>query len=520
MTVQILIPLLMTWVFKPLLLMSLLLIVVVLLRKKSASLQHFVLALGMMALLVQPVLNLIVPIVSWHLLSLDGLLLSGWVGAWLELLLAQITKTHLLTALGLYIFIASWLVFYFLLGVIGLYGQTRRGTAVNQPEFLKLTRDLSDLLDISRPVYLVTSAEVSAPQMWGLLRPVIMLPREALSWEDDKKLTIMIHELGHVRRCDWLITMAVKFSCALFWFLPPVWWFARRLYQQAEIACDDFIYRLRDKHLFYAETLMAFAGLENTESSATPVPKGDSIALSMLGHSALYKRIFAVLDKRRPRQVVAMEAVQYWFLCSLFICVPLASLQLLPIQQVLAQRLSEFELGVWQPPPQPTVIVRGGALTPAVNWRNLKQSSMVIDQLIRWESELQKLTHDSPLALELDRETSIDIESITPLWSSGLSIEASASIRVISPEYPEFALQRGQEGWVQVEFAIDAAGFVRSPKIVGQSPARVFEKSVLTALLQSRYSPLVINGQAVALQGVAKKYTFKIARASDSSRRR
>jgi bla regulator protein blaR1 len=211
---------------KPLFILLLLLLLTLFLRKKSASLQHFVLALGLIGVLLLPLLTVISPSIPWRVLPQ----LTLFDTTDLQLLLPDyLSKFELLTIAALYFLVASWLVFYFLLGVVGLYFQTRSARPVRDEEFLNLTRDLCELLNIGSPPQLVTSAEVSSPQMWGLFKPVIMLPTAAPLWSYEKKLTLLIHELGHVRRHDWFVTLAVKLTCALFWFLPPVWWFSHKL---------------------------------------------------------------------------------------------------------------------------------------------------------------------------------------------------------------------------------------------------------------------------------------------------
>ena len=290
MDIQMLILLVTSWVFKPLLMLALLGILWVLLRRQSAAFKHFVFSLGLLGLLLIPLLGLFLPALDWHSVPLVGQLASN-LDAWLNQLFeradASLSRNQTLVLLGTYFLVVTWIIYFRLLGYLSLVYQSRRAQVVSDSEYLELKNQLCELLDIAAPISIKTSRALSSPQMWGFWRPEILLPREALLWDTDKKLSVLLHELGHVSRRDWLISQVINFSCAVFWFLPPVWWLASRVYDQAEIACDDLIHRLRNKHLAYAQSLMQLAGAENTQEDAS---------LGMSGKSAIFYRIAAVLD--------------------------------------------------------------------------------------------------------------------------------------------------------------------------------------------------------------------------------
>ncbi len=59
----------------------------------------------------------------------------------------------------------------------------------------------------------------------------------------------------------------------------------------------------------------------------------------------------------------------------------------------------------------------------------------------------------------------------------------------VEPIYPMYAITRGIEGWVSIEFAITMNGKVVNPKVIASDPPRIFEKTALTAISQWRYPP-------------------------------
>ena len=70
-------------------------------------------------------------------------------------------------------------------------------------------------------------------------------------------------------------------------------------------------------------------------------------------------------------------------------------------------------------------------------------------------------------------------------------------IVVIRPMYPREAAISGTEGWVKVEFTITETGTVRNPRVVDASPARIFNREAIRAILKWKFKPRVVDGVAV-----------------------
>jgi TonB family protein len=61
--------------------------------------------------------------------------------------------------------------------------------------------------------------------------------------------------------------------------------------------------------------------------------------------------------------------------------------------------------------------------------------------------------------------------------------------------YPSDALDRGIEGWVEVEFIVDTAGRTRDLTVVAAEPRGRFDEAALTALREYRYRPFELDGR-------------------------
>lgn len=81
----------------------------------------------------------------------------------------------------------------------------------------------------------------------------------------------------------------------------------------------------------------------------------------------------------------------------------------------------------------------------------------------------------------------------------------------VQPVYPRHALARNLEGYVLVEFTIDALGRVVDVRVIEASPPGVFERAALQAAQRFRYKPRVVNGQPTPVTGVRHLLTFELA---------
>lgn len=62
-------------------------------------------------------------------------------------------------------------------------------------------------------------------------------------------------------------------------------------------------------------------------------------------------------------------------------------------------------------------------------------------------------------------------------------------IKRVEPEYPTDALRSRTEGFVEVEFTVDASGKVASVSVVNAKPSRTFERAAVRAVQQWAFAP-------------------------------
>lgn len=98
------------------------------------------------------------------------------------------------------------------------------------------------------------SSEVPGPVTFGFFRPVIFMPESCMRNE-----SIACHELVHVRRRDWLFTVAEECILSVFWFHPAMWWLVAEIQLAREEAVDREVVLLLNTREQYLESLLSLA---------------------------------------------------------------------------------------------------------------------------------------------------------------------------------------------------------------------------------------------------------------------
>jgi protein TonB len=80
----------------------------------------------------------------------------------------------------------------------------------------------------------------------------------------------------------------------------------------------------------------------------------------------------------------------------------------------------------------------------------------------------------------------------------------------VAAVYPRRALQRGIEGYVDIEFTVSKLGSVTNSKVIQASPEGIFEQAALDATLKYKYKPRVVNGEPMAVSGVEVRVKFEL----------
>ena len=111
----------------------------------------------------------------------------------------------------------------------------------------------------------------AGPLTFGFFRQMILLPESFQDLNEQAQLGIACHELLHVRRNDWLVTLLEEFAASLFWFHPAVWWLLAQARLAREQLVDAEVVRLTSAREPYINALLEIAGARPTLDLA-PAP--------------------------------------------------------------------------------------------------------------------------------------------------------------------------------------------------------------------------------------------------------
>jgi HEAT repeat protein/beta-lactamase regulating signal transducer with metallopeptidase domain len=191
----------------------------------------------------------------------------------------------------------AWMLGRLLVGVANVRRIVRSSVPADGDDWQWLVDDAREAMGAEPRARIVISTEAAMPFTYGLLRPVIVLPESAEEWTTERRRSVLLHELAHVRRRDLLTNAVVQLACTVYWFHPLVRLAARRVRIEAERSCDALVVAAGTRPSDYAGDLLEIA--RTMRSSATA-----SVALAMARRSDFEGRLLAILSPDAGRNVL------------------------------------------------------------------------------------------------------------------------------------------------------------------------------------------------------------------------
>ena len=199
----------------------------------------------------------------------------------------------------------------------------RAATPIADGGWLELLEECSARLDVRRPVRLLRTAGDMMPAAAGIRHASIVLPLVADGWPDDRRRAVLLHELAQVDRHDCLTQTLAAIACAVYWPHPGVWWIAKRLQTERELACDDRVLSAGENDREYAGHLLELA--YTLGHTAAP-----SVVVTMARPRELEGRMLAVLDAARNRASPAWRSRFVGLAILVAMTIPVAAATITP----------------------------------------------------------------------------------------------------------------------------------------------------------------------------------------------
>lgn len=177
---------------------------------------------------------------------------------------------------------------------------------------------------------LLISLKTDVPMALGWLKPVILLPASMLSGLTTAQLEmLLLHELAHIRRHDYLVNFIQTLVALLLFFHPSVQWISKQMRNEREYCSDDIAVQHCGDAIAYAHTLADTAALCSKHRKHT-IP---SMAMAASGGD-LKQRVIRLVD----HHCTANNEVGKWLAAAFTII----SLLLISSQQLLTPSLLEM----------------------------------------------------------------------------------------------------------------------------------------------------------------------------------
>lgn len=159
---------------------------------------------------------------------------------------------------------------------------------------------------LRRAISIRYSDRITAPLIFGILKPVILLPKN-IDWENTTVLQYVLeHELVHIQHFDAVTKLLFTLAVCIHWFDPLVWVMYILVNRDIELSCDDKVVRrfgLKTRS-DYARVLIR---MEEAKSDFVPL-------CSNFSKNAIEERIVAIMKMKKTTIIPSILA------CIIVLC--------------------------------------------------------------------------------------------------------------------------------------------------------------------------------------------------------
>jgi bla regulator protein blaR1 len=201
--------------------------------------------------------------------------------------------------------LGMWIVGFAAVVIVWLVRWGRVAAVLRTGTVIREGREITELRRLDANTELISSPSQLEPGVFGILRPVLLLPDGIADHLEDAQLAaIFAHELCHVKRRDNLTAALHMFVEAVFWFHPLVWWIGAKLVDERERACDEEVVRLGGDPELYAAAILKICRF----CLASPLVCAAGISGSHLGKRIENIMKGQALNRTRDIQKVAVAS--------------------------------------------------------------------------------------------------------------------------------------------------------------------------------------------------------------------
>lgn len=182
---------------------------------------------------------------------------------------------------------------YTLTGRIGVTYISKSISRYSEQHFKEEVSQLAQELGIKREVRVVVSGRCRLPFTYNFIHPTLVIPYESKTWPKKKRRSILIHELSHIRRHDFLILILSRFISSVFWFIPVIWIAHAYMQLEQEKLCDSISVKEGERPTEYARYMVDLA------RTARSLVLWSGIFIMKRRNNMLEKRVINILETKQ-----------------------------------------------------------------------------------------------------------------------------------------------------------------------------------------------------------------------------
>jgi bla regulator protein blaR1 len=147
-----------------------------------------------------------------------------------------------------------WKMILLFNGIIFVQKLKRNG---KQLQNLNVLKEIQARLNIKRTIDIYESAFIKVPAVSGYIKPILFLPIGFFNQMNSKEAeAVLMHELAHIRRSDFLINIFQIIIESVYFFNLPLLYVSNLLKEERENCCDDLALKAYGDKKSFVEVLI------------------------------------------------------------------------------------------------------------------------------------------------------------------------------------------------------------------------------------------------------------------------
>ncbi|PXX47187.1 M56 family metallopeptidase [Undibacterium pigrum] len=361
--------------------------------------------------------------------------------------------------------------------------------------------------------------DLDGPITAGIVRPVILLPTAMLTGMPVNLLEMLLaHEMGHIKRHDYLLNLIQTVIETLLFYHPAVWWISKQIRIEREEIADDIAARVTGEPRRLALALSELANFQFTTPQLAQAAHGGNLMsrikrlLQPEVRNVSARGILGLIGVAATTVVYAGQALTS--LPATGVTESAASIQTtsnvsLP-QQVNAKYLQQekvsnpvpvsgpfqkqdAKLALLQPKPKSINKI------PAKSVSDIESQDAAADKSMETIQDVNNL--DAEKTPETKKLEQTDVAIAKPKFSYDFS--------ACYPAYPRRSLRNKQTGSTSLLFKVGADGIIDRVSIASSSGYSELDNAATHAFQGCKVSPMQVDGVAVA-KHVSIKFIWRL----------